>query len=70
VYVTAKTPPDVLAALRTAVGSMMASGDMRDRLAAMGAEPQSGSSDEMRALLRREVTVWTKVIQESAIKIQ
>lgn len=70
VYAAVKTPPDVLAALRTAVGTMMASGDMRARLAAMGAEPQTGSSDDMRNLLHREVTVWTKVIQESGIKLQ
>jgi tripartite-type tricarboxylate transporter receptor subunit TctC len=70
VYVTAKTPPDVLTALRKAVGTMMSSGDMRDRLVAMGAEPQTGSSDDMRALLRKEVTVWGKVIQDGGITIQ
>ncbi len=70
VFTTSKLPPDVLATLRTAMRSVMAQADTREKLTAMGAEPQSGSSDEMRSLLRREISVWTKVIQESKITAQ
>ena len=70
VFTTGKVPPAVLAALKTAVGTAMASSDMREKLTGMGAEPQSGSSDEMRTLLRRESAVWTKVIQENGITLQ
>jgi tripartite-type tricarboxylate transporter receptor subunit TctC len=70
VFVASKVPPEVLAALRAAIRTVMAQADMRERLTNMGAEPQSGSSDEMRALLRREITVWTKVIQDSNITVQ
>ena len=70
VFATSKTPPEVLAALRSALRTVMAQSDMRDKLTGMGAEPQSGSSDEMRTLLKREISVWTKVIQDSNITIQ
>ncbi len=70
IFATGKTSPDVLAALRGAIRTVMAQSDMREKLTGMGAEPQSGSSDDMRALLKREISVWTKVIQESNITIQ
>ncbi len=70
VFATGKLPPPVLAALRSAVGAAMASPDTRDKLAGMGSEPQNGGSGELRSLLRREATVWTKVIQDAGITVQ
>jgi len=70
VFATGKVPPDVLAALRSAVSSAMAASDTRDKLVGMGSEPQNGGSTELRALLRRESTVWTKVIQDAGITVQ
>ncbi|MES2185138.1 MAG: tripartite tricarboxylate transporter substrate binding protein [Pseudomonadota bacterium] len=70
VFATGKTPPAVLAALRKAVAGVMASPEMRTKLAGMGSDPQNGGSDELRALLHREATVWTKVIKEAGITVQ
>jgi tripartite-type tricarboxylate transporter receptor subunit TctC len=70
VFTAGKVPPAVLAALRTAVGQAMASPEIRDKLAALGAEPQSGASAELKTLLRRETAVWSKVIQDSGITLQ
>lgn len=70
VFVTGKAPADVIAALRKAVGSAVASADMRDKLVGMGAEPQNGTSEELKTLLRSETTVWSKVIKDSNITVQ
>jgi tripartite-type tricarboxylate transporter receptor subunit TctC len=70
VFVSSKTSPDILIALRAALRAVMATADMQGKLTSMGAEPQSGSSDDMRALLKREIAVWTKVIQDSNIKVE
>ena len=70
IFTTGKVPPAVLAGLKSAVGKAVASADMRDKLTGMGAEPQTGSSDEMRSLLRRETSVWSKVIKDSGITLQ
>ncbi len=70
VFTTAKVPPAVLAALRSAVQTAAASAEIREKLASMGAEPQSGSPDELRTLLKRESVVWTKVIKDSGITVQ
>lgn len=70
VFTTGKVPPAVLAALKNAVRTAMASSEIREKLTGMGAEPRSGTSEEMRDLLRRETSVWGKVIKESGITLQ
>ena len=66
----AKVPPAVLAALKSAVTSAMAAPETRDKLGTIGVEAQTGASEELRALLRRETTVWTQVIKDSGITVQ
>ena len=70
VFVTGKAPAHVVAALRKSVGTAMALPEIRDKLTAMGAEAQGGTSDELKTLLRSEITVWSKVIKDSNITIQ
>jgi tripartite-type tricarboxylate transporter receptor subunit TctC len=70
VFATKGTPPAVLAALRKSVSSAMSSSETRAKFTGMGAEPQSGASDELETLLHSETTVWTKVIKESHITFQ
>jgi len=70
VFTATKTPPAVLAALRSAVRSAVESPEIREKLSGIGAEPQNGGSDELRALLNRETTVWSKVIKDGNITVQ
>jgi tripartite-type tricarboxylate transporter receptor subunit TctC len=70
VFAPTKTPPDVLTALRTAMRNIMAQPAVKERMIALGAEPESGSSDELAALLKREVSVWSKVIKDVGITVQ
>jgi tripartite-type tricarboxylate transporter receptor subunit TctC len=70
VFAPTKTPPDVLVALRNAMRNIMAQPAVKERLVGIGAEPESGSSEELGALLKREVIVWSKVIKDSGITIQ
>jgi tripartite-type tricarboxylate transporter receptor subunit TctC len=70
VFATKKTPPAVLAALRKSVRLAMSSPQTRTKFAGMGAEPQSGTNNELATLLHSETTVWTKVIKESHITFQ
>jgi tripartite-type tricarboxylate transporter receptor subunit TctC len=70
VFAPTKTPPDVLLALRNAMRNIMTQPAVKERLVGIGAEPESGSSEELGALLKREVNVWSKVIKDSGITIQ
>jgi tripartite-type tricarboxylate transporter receptor subunit TctC len=44
--------------------------DLRERLAAIGSEPGSGSPEDAAAFLRREYEQWGKVIREAGIKAE
>ncbi len=70
VFTTGKVPPAVLAALKSAVTAAMAAPETRDKLSTIGVEAQTGASEELRVLLRRETTVWTQVIKDSGITVQ
>jgi tripartite-type tricarboxylate transporter receptor subunit TctC len=70
VFAPSKTPPEVLTTLRSAMRNLMAQPAVRERLVGIGAEPESGSSEELGALLKREVSVWGKVIKEAGITVQ
>jgi tripartite-type tricarboxylate transporter receptor subunit TctC len=70
VYVPAKTPAPVVKALGDALQQAMARKDVRDELLRRGADPKSGSADEMRRLLSSEIKVWSKVIREANIKVE
>jgi tripartite-type tricarboxylate transporter receptor subunit TctC len=70
VFTPGKAPPAVLTALKGAVRAAMESPEIREKLIGIGAEPRSGSPDELRTLLNRETTVWSKVIKDSDIKLE
>jgi tripartite-type tricarboxylate transporter receptor subunit TctC len=48
----------------------MAQSAVKERLVDIGAEPELGSSDELGALLKREVSFWSKVIKDAGNTIQ
>jgi len=43
-------------------------GLLRRRLAVEGAEPQPGTPEEYAAIIDREVTMWSKLVQTIGIK--
>jgi tripartite-type tricarboxylate transporter receptor subunit TctC len=44
--------------------------ELRERLAAIGSEPGSGSPEDAAAFLRSEYEQWGKVIREAGIKAE
>ena len=69
-YTPAGAPPEIVRKIgREAVRSIQA-GDMREKLAADGAEPGGGTPEELAAYLRQEIAKWRKVIRSANIQIQ
>lgn len=69
-YAPSGVPPGVVIAINRAVGSIMTSPEMRDMLAADGAEAAAPSSpDEFRQAFVREVDKWEKHIAQSPLKL-
>ena len=64
VFAPAKTPKPVLAVINREVAAIVNAGEVRDRLAADGAEPApSVSVDEFKSAFVREVAVWEKLVK-------
>jgi tripartite-type tricarboxylate transporter receptor subunit TctC len=70
VFVPAKTPQAIVTKLNTEITAIMQDPEMRERLIAQGAEPLSGSPEDLRKYLAREIEVWGKVIREAGIKAE
>jgi len=64
----AGTPRDVVLRLNAESMKAMHAPDLRERLAALGGEPASGSPEETAAFLKREYEQWGRVIREAGIK--
>jgi tripartite-type tricarboxylate transporter receptor subunit TctC len=64
----AGTPRDIVLRLNAEAVRAMNAGDVRERLAALGGEPMSGTPEETAAFLRKEYETWGKVIREAGIK--
>jgi tripartite-type tricarboxylate transporter receptor subunit TctC len=64
------TPQASIDALRNDVVRAMASADVRQKLAAQGAEPSDFTADQFAAFVRDETKRWTGVIKAAAIRIE
>jgi tripartite-type tricarboxylate transporter receptor subunit TctC len=69
-YTPAGVPGEIVRKIHDDAVRVLQSGDMRDKLAADGAEPAGGSSQELAALVRQEIAKWGKVIKAANIQIQ
>ena len=66
----AGTPRAIIERVAAATGAVMQSPDVRQRLAAMGAEPVGNTPAEFGAFLKGETARWTKVIRDKGIRIE
>jgi len=63
------TPKEVVAALREDVVRALAAPDVRERLAAQGAEPSNFTPEEFARFLKEDTRRWTELIRSSGIKL-
>lgn len=68
VFAPAGTPASVVGTLNKAINQSLASPEMQASMARQGIDPVSGTSQQFAALVRREVSKWTRVIREAGIK--
>ena len=65
----AKTPKDIVEKLNTAVVAIMNTQDFKDRLAALGAEPQPQTPDEFGRYINGDVAKWSTLVKEQNIAL-
>lgn len=66
----AATPREVIAQLNTALQKVLATPAVRDRFAALGAEVQPSSSEELGKFIREDLALWIKVVKQAGIKVE
>jgi len=70
VFVPGGTPREIVARLNSEIVRMLALPDMKQRLAAMGAEPPAHNTPEaFAAFIQREYSKYAKVIRESGARV-
>ena len=70
VLVPAGTPAAIVERLNTEINRMLQLADVRERLAAMGAEIVGGSAKEFADHIQREIPKWAKVIKTAGVQVE
>jgi tripartite-type tricarboxylate transporter receptor subunit TctC len=60
----------IVAKLNAEIGRIVTAPDVKERLAALGAEPSVKSPDEFGRYVRQEITKWAKVVRDSGAKAE
>ena len=63
-------PREVIAKLHAEISRLLASGEMKERLATQGAEPAGNTPEQFAAMIRAELEKWAKVVKAANIKLE
>src|SRR5260221_771255 len=69
-FAVAGTPPGIVARLQADVGKVLRLPEVRERLAALGAETVGSTPEEVGAFIRAENVRWGRIIREKGIRSQ
>jgi tripartite-type tricarboxylate transporter receptor subunit TctC len=70
VFGPAGLPAGVVAKLNAEIGRAVTGPEVRERLAALGAEPSVKSPDQFSRYVREEIAKWAKVVKDSGAKAE
>jgi len=70
VLVPAKTPRDVVTRLHAGIVKALAHPDLKEKLAALGAEISTSDPDRFQAFLKDELQRWGKIARDSGAKVE
>ena len=68
-FVPAKTPAVIITRLNTEIVQALKQNDVRERLAGLGVDVQSGTPEELTRLLANDMDRWAKVVQRTGIRV-
>jgi tripartite-type tricarboxylate transporter receptor subunit TctC len=63
------TPAPIVSQLNQVISNAITAGEVRSRIAALGAQPAGGPPQQLAALIRDELPKWTRVVKEAGIRL-
>jgi len=69
-FAPARTPPEIVKTLNSALRDILADADLKKRLIALGIEAKASSPAEISARLKSDIDKWRKVIERAKTPIQ
>ena len=66
----AGTPREAVVRLAEEVSRILRTAEMKEKLAAQGAEVAGGSSEEFAAVIRADTSIWSRVVKDTGIRIE
>jgi tripartite-type tricarboxylate transporter receptor subunit TctC len=70
VLAPAATPREIVARLNAALVKVLGNPAVKERFAALGAEVQPSTSEELGKWIREDLAVWIKVVKQAGIKVE
>src|SRR3984893_1297848 len=68
IFAVKGTPPEIVARLHSEVAKVLHTPEVRQELAALGAEPVGDTPEDFGAFLKADMARWGKIIQEKGIR--
>jgi tripartite-type tricarboxylate transporter receptor subunit TctC len=62
------TPPEIVARLHAELAKLLRAPEVKEQLAALGAEPIGDTPDQFAAFLKADTARWGKIIKEKGIR--
>jgi tripartite-type tricarboxylate transporter receptor subunit TctC len=59
----------IVSQLNEVIASAIKAGEVRNRVAALGAQPAGGPPQELATLIRNELPKWTRIVKEAGIRL-
>jgi tripartite-type tricarboxylate transporter receptor subunit TctC len=69
-FLPARSPPEIVRLLARTTAAALASGDLGERVRAMGNEPVGGTPEQFEARFKADLAAFAKVIREAHIPLQ
>jgi tripartite-type tricarboxylate transporter receptor subunit TctC len=67
-FAATRTNPAIVTRLYCALADALATADMQQRLAALGAEPVGLPPEKFAPLIKQEIGKWAKVVKDAGIR--